>query len=234
MVIHPTAIVSPKAVLDPTVEVGPHAIIEEHVKIGAGTRVWANAYITGHTEIGRDNQIHMGAVIGHEPQDIKFDRKCRSYLRIGDRNIFREYCTVHRGTEPESATIIGNDCFLMAVSHVGHNCVIGHILRQIEGFLPRGKDVAAIEQFRQDNKLRIRIREQACHLVMVDSELAKNRLKLDKPHFHLKPHITNFTGVYRQSRYRVNENRRPVLVWHIPGLTRKLSSVRQYLHTYLW
>jgi UDP-N-acetylglucosamine acyltransferase len=126
MPIHPTAIVSPKAELDPTVEVGPHVIIDVHVKIGAGTKIWANAYITGHTEIGRDNQIHMGAVIGHEPQDLKFDRNCRSYLRIGDRNIFREYCTVHRGTETESATVIGNDCFLMGVSHVGHNCVIGN------------------------------------------------------------------------------------------------------------
>jgi UDP-N-acetylglucosamine acyltransferase len=130
MAIHPTAPkafgVSPKAELDPTIEVGPNVIIDDHVKIGAGTRVWANAYITGHTEIGRDNQIHMGAVIGHEPQDLKFDRNCRSYLRIGDRNVFREYCTVHRGTEPESATVIGNDCYLMGVSHVGHNCVIGN------------------------------------------------------------------------------------------------------------
>jgi len=82
--------VSPKAELDSTVEVGSNVIIDEHVKIGAGTKVWANAYITGHTEIGHDNQIHMGAVIGHEPQDLKFDRNCRSYLKIGDRNIFRE------------------------------------------------------------------------------------------------------------------------------------------------
>jgi UDP-N-acetylglucosamine acyltransferase len=126
MSIHPTAVISPRAELDSSVEVGPHAIIDEHVKINAGTRVWANAYITGHTEIGRDNQIHIGAVIGHEPQDLKFDRNCRSYLRIGDRNIFREYCNVHRGTKPESATVIGNDCFLMVASHVGHNCVIGN------------------------------------------------------------------------------------------------------------
>ena len=126
MPIHPTAIVSPQAKLDPTVDVGPHAIIEDHVQIGAGTRVWANAYIAGHTVIGRDNQIHMGAVIGHEPQDLKFDRRTRSYLRIGDRNVFREYCTVHRGTEPESATVIGNDCFLMGLSHVGHNCILGN------------------------------------------------------------------------------------------------------------
>jgi UDP-N-acetylglucosamine acyltransferase len=124
--IHPTAIVSPKAELDSSVEIGPHAVIEEHVKIAGGTKIWANAYITGHTEIGRDNEIHMGAVIGHEPQDLKFDRSCRSYLRVGDRNVFREYCNIHRGTEPESATIIGNNCFLMAASHVGHNCIIGN------------------------------------------------------------------------------------------------------------
>ena len=126
MAIHPTAIIHPRAELDSSVEVGPHAIIEEHVKVGAGTRVWANAYLTGHTEIGRNNEIHMGAVLGHEPQDTKFDRATRSYLRIGDRNVFREYSNIHRGTEADSATVIGNDCYLMATSHVGHNCVIGN------------------------------------------------------------------------------------------------------------
>jgi len=126
MPIHATAIISRKAELDSSVDVGPNVVIDEHVKIDAGTRIWANAYLTGHTQIGRDNQIHMGAVIGHEPQDLKFDKTCRSYLRIGDRNVFREYCTVHRGTEPESATLIGNECFLMALSHVAHNCVIGN------------------------------------------------------------------------------------------------------------
>lgn len=138
MAIHPTAIVSPKAELDSSVEVGPHAIIEEHVKIGNGTKVWANAYITGHTTIGRDNQIHMGAVIGHEPQDLKFDRMCRSYLRIGDRNVFREYCSVHRGTEPDSATVIGDDCLLMGQSHVAHNCVIGNGVIICNGALVAG------------------------------------------------------------------------------------------------
>lgn len=138
MAIHPTAIVSVKADLDPTVEVGPYAIIEDNVRIAAGTRVMAHAYITGFTEIGRENRIHMGAVIGHEPQDLKFDRSVRSYLRIGDRNVFREYATVHRGTEPESATLIGNDCFLMAQAHVGHNCVIGNGVIICNGALVAG------------------------------------------------------------------------------------------------
>lgn len=126
MAIHPTAVVSPKAELDSSVEVGPHAIIEDHVKIGAGTRIWANAYLTGYTEIGRDNQIHMGAVIGHEPQDLSFKRNCRSYLKIGDRNVIREYVTIHRGTEPESTTVIGDENLLMVSCHVAHNCVIGN------------------------------------------------------------------------------------------------------------
>lgn len=126
MPIHPTAIVHKNARLDASVDVGPNVVIDEHVTIGPGTRILANAYLTGYTEIGRDNQIHMGAVIGHEPQDLKFDRTCRSYLKIGDRNVFREYCTVHRGTEPGSSTVIGDDNYLMGLSHVGHNCVIGN------------------------------------------------------------------------------------------------------------
>jgi UDP-N-acetylglucosamine acyltransferase len=138
MAIHPTAIVSPRAELDSTVDVGPYAIIEENVRIGAGTRVMAHAFLTGYTEIGRDNQIHPGAVIGHEPQDLKFKPATRSYLRIGDRNIFREYCTVHRATDPESATVIGNDCFLMGMAHVGHNCVIGNQVIICNGALVAG------------------------------------------------------------------------------------------------
>jgi len=126
MPIHPTAIVSPKAQLDSSVEVGPHVVIDEHVTIGAGTKVWANAYITGHTTIGRDNQIHIGAVIGHEPQDVGFDRNRRSSVTIGDRNVIREYVTIHRGTAEESKTVIGDDNLLMVSAHVAHNCELGN------------------------------------------------------------------------------------------------------------
>lgn len=126
MSIHPTALVSPGAELDSSVHVGPYAIIEDQVRIAAGTVVMARAHLTGHTTIGRDNQIHMGAVLGHEPQDLHFQAGTRSYLRIGDRNVFREYCTVHRGTQPESGTVIGDDCLLMGGAHVGHNCALGN------------------------------------------------------------------------------------------------------------
>ncbi len=125
MSIHPTAVVNPGAEIAGDVEVGPYAVIEDNVKIGPRVKIWANAYICSFTEIGEDSEIHMGAVIGHFPQDLSF-RKKRSRLIIGKRNIIREYATIHRGTQPDSATIIGDDNFIMGFVHIGHNCRLGN------------------------------------------------------------------------------------------------------------
>jgi len=125
-VIHTTALVSPKADIHPSVEIGPHVIIGDHVTIGRGTKIFANAYITGHTAIGEDNEIHPGVVIGHEPQDFAFDKSIVSYVRIGHKNIIREYCTIHRGTKPETATVVGSNNFLMAGTHLAHNVSVGN------------------------------------------------------------------------------------------------------------
>ena len=125
MSIHPTAIVDGKAEIDSGVEIGPYVVIDGPVKIKRGTRVLAHAYLTGWTEIGADNEIYPGAVLGAPPQDKAYKGE-ESYLRIGDRNIFREHVQVHRGTASGSATEIGSDNFLMATSHVGHNCKIGN------------------------------------------------------------------------------------------------------------
>ncbi len=124
MAIHHTAIVDPQAEVDSTVEIGPHAVIEGPTKIGAHTRIYANAYLSGWTTIGRDCQIHPGAVIGHLPQDFHFE-PCRSFCTIGDGTIVREFASIHRGTQPESSTVIGRGCFIMGYSHIGHNCVFG-------------------------------------------------------------------------------------------------------------
>jgi UDP-N-acetylglucosamine acyltransferase len=124
--IHPTAIISPKAQLDLTVEVGPNVIIDEHVTIGSGTKIYANAYLTGYTTIGCNNEIHMGAVIGHEPQDLGFGKDTVSYVEIGDNNVIREYATIHRGTKPDSKTTMGNSNFLMGGSHLAHNVTVGN------------------------------------------------------------------------------------------------------------
>jgi UDP-N-acetylglucosamine acyltransferase len=124
MSIHPTAVIDVKAEIDAQAEIGPYVVIDGAVKIKRGTRVMAHAYLTGCTEIGEENDIFPGAVLGAEPQDKAYAGQ-ETYLSIGDRNVFREHVQVHRGTAAGSATVIGNDNFLMATAHVGHNCKLG-------------------------------------------------------------------------------------------------------------
>jgi UDP-N-acetylglucosamine acyltransferase len=123
--IHPSAILDPRAVLDPSAEIGPYVVIDGPVTIGPRTRVMAGAYLTGRSEIGADNVIHPGAVIGHEPQDLAY-RDAETGLRIGDRNVFREHAEVHRGTQVGTFTEIGDDNYLMSQAHVAHNCKLGN------------------------------------------------------------------------------------------------------------
>ncbi len=124
MAIHPTAIVSPKAQIDSTAEIGPYAIIEDHVTIGPGCKIFPHVFISGRTTIGANNEIHTGAVLGDTPQDQAYE-PCVSYLRIGDNNVIREFCSIHLGTVAESATVIGNGCLFMGYSHIAHNCRVG-------------------------------------------------------------------------------------------------------------
>jgi UDP-N-acetylglucosamine acyltransferase len=122
--IHPTAVIHPKAKLDSTVQVGPYSVIDETVEIGPGCVIGPHVYITGVTTIGSENEFHAGAVIGDAPQDFKYNG-APTVLRIGNKNRFREHCTVHRATKPGGETVIGSNNFIMHHSHVGHNCVVG-------------------------------------------------------------------------------------------------------------
>jgi UDP-N-acetylglucosamine acyltransferase len=124
MSIHPAAIIDPKAEIDSDVEIGPYVVIEGQVRIKRGTRVMAHAYLTGWTEIGEDNEIHPGAVLGGAPQDVAYKGQ-ETYLRVGNNNIIREHVQIHRGTAAGSSTVIGGNNFLMANAHVGHNCQLG-------------------------------------------------------------------------------------------------------------
>lgn len=121
--IHPTAVIYPNAELHPTVTVGPYAVIGEHVKIDAQTTIGSHVVIEGPTEIGMGNRIFPGAVIGLEPQDLKY-RGAASWVKIGNNNLIREYVTINRATEENEVTLIGSDNLLMAYVHVAHNCVI--------------------------------------------------------------------------------------------------------------
>jgi len=123
--IHPRAIVHPNAKIGEGTVIGPDVIIDEHVEIGADCEIRARAVITGWTKIGDNNQIGYGAIIGAEPQDLSFKNE-ESYVRIGNDNVIREYATIHRGTKAGTATVVGNQCYLMANTHLAHNCQLGN------------------------------------------------------------------------------------------------------------
>ncbi len=137
MTIHPTAIVHKTAEIDPTAEVGAYAVIEAGVQIGPQTRVYPHAYIAGGTRLGRGCQIHPFAVVGHHPQDLAWEGS-PSYTVIGDETVIREHATVHRGTVPQSTTVVGKRCYIMSTGHVGHNCVIGDEVKIVNGGLLSG------------------------------------------------------------------------------------------------
>jgi UDP-N-acetylglucosamine acyltransferase len=120
------AVIDPAAELDEGVEVGPFAVIGPHVQVGKGTRIGPHAVIHGPTSIGRDNHIFQFASVGEAPQDKKYAGEA-TRLEIGDRNVIREFTTVHRGTvQDEGITRIGNDNLLMAYTHVAHDCLLGN------------------------------------------------------------------------------------------------------------
>ncbi len=124
--IHPSAIISPKAELAEDIEIGPFVVIEDDVSIGRGTKIECGAIIKSYTRIGCNNHIHPHAVIGNIPQDLKFHGEV-SYIEIGDNNQIREFATINRGTEGGGGvTRIGNNNLLMTYTHVSHDCVLGN------------------------------------------------------------------------------------------------------------
>lgn len=154
--VHPTAIVHPGARIGAGSEVGPHAVIEDQVVIGERCTIAAGAVIKRFTEIGDDNTLGEHVVLGGAPQDLKFKGQI-SFVRIGHRNVLREGVTVHRATGEGGATTIGDDTFLMAGCHVGHECRVGdavimanavllagHVRVDSRAFVPGG---TAVHQF---------------------------------------------------------------------------------------
>ncbi len=124
--IHSTAIIDPSAGLAHDVSVGPYSVIGPGVEIGAGTTIGPHVVLKGPTRIGKGNRIFQFASVGEDTQDMKY-RGEPTRLEIGDRNIIREYCTIHRGTVQDKAlTRIGNDNLLMAYTHIAHDCIVGN------------------------------------------------------------------------------------------------------------
>ncbi len=125
MLRHPTALISPTAVLADDVAVGPYAIIEDGVVLGPGCLIRAHAQILRGVIMGPRNTVDRGAILGGDPQSLTFDPLTPSGVRIGEGNTFREHVTVHRSTQPHAHTIIGDHNFLMAQCHIGHDSQLG-------------------------------------------------------------------------------------------------------------
>jgi UDP-N-acetylglucosamine acyltransferase len=124
--IHPTAIVDPDAQIGGGGEIGPYSLIGAGAKIGNDTIVQSHVVIEGDVTIGEKNFIGHGAIIGTAPQDLGFSAERKTRIEIGNENVIREYCTIHRGSPEGSVTKIGDNNFLMVGVHVGHNCEIGN------------------------------------------------------------------------------------------------------------
>lgn len=135
--IHPSAVIEEGATLGENVAISPFCYIDRHVQLGAGCVLGPHVTILGHTTLGKDCRVHGGAIIGDIPQDVTYQGGV-SYVTIGDRCILREGVTIHRGTKPEAVTQVGNDCLLMAHSHLAHDVQIGNQVIIANGALVAG------------------------------------------------------------------------------------------------
>ena len=123
--IDPRAIVDPGAEIGKGVEIGPFAVIGAGVTIGAGSWIGPHAVVKGPSTLGRETKVFQFASIGDAPQDRKYAGE-PTRLVVGDRNVFREFCSINRGTAGgRGETRIGDDCLFMAYSHVAHDCIVG-------------------------------------------------------------------------------------------------------------
>jgi UDP-N-acetylglucosamine acyltransferase len=143
--IHPKAIVHPNAQLESGVQIGPYSVVGEDVLIKKDTVLEAHVYLVGNTEIGTNCRFSPYSSIGTEPQDVTYEGE-ETFVRIGNNNIFREFMTVHRGTvKGRRETVIGNDNYFMAYSHVAHDCIVGNETIFLHGATPGGHVI--IEDF---------------------------------------------------------------------------------------
>jgi UDP-N-acetylglucosamine acyltransferase len=126
--VHPTAVLHATVELGEAVEIGPFTVVGPNVRIGTGSHLGPHVVIERDTTLGVDCRVHSGAVLGGDPQDLKYGGEAAPLI-IGDRTVIRECVTVNRGTHARGRTEVGSDCLLMAYSHVAHDCLLGdHVI----------------------------------------------------------------------------------------------------------
>jgi UDP-N-acetylglucosamine acyltransferase len=126
--IHDTALIDESAEVGEGVTIGAYAVVGPNVRLGEGTQIGAHVVIERDTTLGRECRVHSGAVLGGDPQDLKYAGEPTT-LAVGDRTVIREFVTLNRGTSAHGTTVIGRDCLIMAYAHVAHDCVLGdHVI----------------------------------------------------------------------------------------------------------
>lgn len=190
--IHPTAVIHPSARIGDRCRIGPHAVIDGGVELGPCCEVGPGAHLTGDTRLGSGNRIHAGAVLGDAPQDFKYAGQA-TRLRIGNDNVFREHVTVHRSNRLDEDTILGDGNFLMAGSHVGHNCVLGNHNVLANGALLGGHVVVADRAFLSGNCLV----HQFCRIGRLALMQGGSGISLDLPPFTLARDNNTLCGLNR-------------------------------------
>ena len=123
--IHPHTYIHPNAKLATNVKIDPFTVIHQNVEVGEGTWIGSNVTIMEGAKIGRNCRIFPGAVLAADPQDLKFEGES-TRVEIGDNTTIREFVTVHRATKDRWVTKVGNNCLIMAYSHIAHDCIIGN------------------------------------------------------------------------------------------------------------
>ncbi|MEZ5405103.1 MAG: acyl-ACP--UDP-N-acetylglucosamine O-acyltransferase [Verrucomicrobiia bacterium] len=123
--IHSTSVVSPQAEIGDGVVIGPYCVIHDGVKLGKGCYLHSHVVIAGPTEIGEENEFYPFCSIGGRTQDLKYQEE-PTYLKIGEKNCFREFVTINRGTVPGGRTVVGSFNNLLAYAHIAHDCVVGN------------------------------------------------------------------------------------------------------------
>ena len=137
MQIHPTAVVHKSAELAPDVVIGPYAVIDEKVQLGEGVKIGPHSIVYRHSSLAQGCVVHAHAIIGDLPQDLVY-KDTVSYVRVGAGTTVREGVTIHRGTKPETVTEVGENCYLMANSHLAHNVRMGDNVVVANGALLAG------------------------------------------------------------------------------------------------
>ena len=224
--IHPTAIIHPKAKLDSTVQIGPYAVIDEGVELGAHCVIGSQVHLTGHTTIGANNHFHTGCVIGDAPQDLKYNGE-PTRLRIGDHNVFREHVTVNRSNKLKEETVLGSHNFLMANSHVGHNACLGDNVVLANGALLAGHVAVADRAFVSGNCLV----HQFCRVGTLALMQGGSAISMDLPPFTVASRSNDMCGLntvgLRRAGFSPDERQELKLVYH--ALFRSGRNLREAL-----